>query len=1196
MANKEKKQFYFSVIMTIYNIENYLREAIESVINQSLNFEENIEIILVNDGSPDNSHIICEEYAKKFPENIVYIEKENGGVSSARNAGLDVARGKIINFLDSDDYFSSNAFECVKNFFEKEKDVNIVAINLINFENSCGSWVNQEYFKKTQVVDMTKDYHFMQCQVGASFIKRKWALKYRYDETIKIHEDSHYLYRIFRDNTKCGVISEATYWHRIRNNGTSATQTIKHKNTAFNMSGYLLKELIDFYHEKYKNIPSYLQTFIILEFNYYVLEKFNFLSMNKKEKKELVKYIENVIQNITEDDINNHPFVNERIKVRYLLLKKNINLIYKKKFMEMPENYLPFWKKVIFFVKKILRFVKRILRYIKRKIRLPFSRSVKKIIELEEAAYQSKIEQENIKKNIENQQKELEILSKQLTDIKKKDNNDLATEIKELKKLCEYSPDEDIRHIYYFHSGSYNCGCEALLKTIANLCDMSSQDNALITFRKEEDVDKNVNNYIKYIFEPKLSCDNEKIEYMGNSKFNFEDMGIENYIKKLKNKAIAFSVGGDNYCYGDYVNKLLAQYNRIFHKHGIKTALLGCSIEPEVLENEEVLTDLNKYDLIIARETITYKSLLEKGINKNTILMPDTAFTLKPKKVELPENFKPDNTIGINISPLINDYVDNKNIIIENYKKLINYIIKNTDSNILFVPHVFWEKSKDLDILEELYNEYEYTNRVILVKTNDAEELKYYISNCKIFVGARTHSLIAAYSSCVPALAIGYSVKARGIALDLFGEYKNYVISVKDFMNETDLLNAYKYIEKNYKKIKRYLEKKIPEYVKPLEKYNAIIKKLYNSENNTNLPDYDCTGCGTCLNVCPQNCIQFKRNDEGFLYPIINYKKCTRCGLCIKKCPALQKQITTNISPEVLALKSKNEELKKNSSSGGIFGHLASYILEQRGIVCGAAFNKDMVLEHILITNKSDLIKLQGSKYLQSDLKDCFKKIKTFLSNGKLVMFCGTPCQIKGLNAYLGREYKNLYLLDFICHGVPSPLVFNKYKLKLETINSSKITDFNFRNKDNGWKKYNIKSSFENGKVLTECYDKNIYMKGFLRNLYLRNSCYNCLSNNFSSDSDLTLGDFWGVQDILPDFDDDKGCSLLFINSQKGKKLYEKIKENFESQKVEYSSVIKFNKSIYKPAFENKNRTRFFRDLAQKDIIENIEENLYDEV
>ena len=368
MKKQAKKQFEFSVVMAIYNVEKYLNEAIDSVINQSIGFEDNIEIILVNDGSPDNSEKICKEYAKKYPNNIKYIKKRNGGVSSARNKGLHEATGKIINFLDSDDYFSKDAFKKVREFYKKNNNVDVVAINLINFEKSSGSWVNESFFKKTRTIDMTKDYHFMQCQVGASFIREEAAHRYEFDENIKIHEDSHYLYRIFRDNPKCGVISDATYWHRIRSNGTSATQTIKHKENVFNMSGYLLKDLLDFYKKKYEEIPSFLQTFIILEFNFYVLEKIPSLELTDEEQEKLTEEVKNVIYVVNIANIKKHPYVSEIIKSRYKLLKNDITLLFKKGFIEKPYKYFPITQKISFQSKRVLSYSKRVARRVKRKL------------------------------------------------------------------------------------------------------------------------------------------------------------------------------------------------------------------------------------------------------------------------------------------------------------------------------------------------------------------------------------------------------------------------------------------------------------------------------------------------------------------------------------------------------------------------------------------------------------------------------------------------------------------------------------------------------------------------------------------------------------------------------------------------------------------------------------------------------------
>ena len=802
----------------------------------------------------------------------------------------------------------------------------------------------------------------------------------------------------------------------------------------------------------------------------------------------------------------------------------------------------------------------------------------------------------NLIRTVNNDRERIKKLEEKLDEEKNKINNiknSYEEEIEVLKNYVDYDISKDVENIYYFYSGSNNCGCEALLKTLTQINKKPAKNNALITFRRGEDINKNVGKYIKYLIKPTSQDNSNNLIYMGDTKFDFEDLGIEEYIKKLNKNSIAYSIGGDNYCYGDEVNRLLAQYNKIFHKYGIKTVLQGCSINEEVFENPEVLKDLNMYDMIIARETITYDNLIKNGITKNTHLIPDSAFLLEKDKVELPKEFIEGNTIGINVSPLIKSYTENPEQIYLNYVNLIKYILNETDMSIALIPHVFWEKSNDLEPLQELYDEFSYTNRICIIKENDASKLKGYISSCKIFVGARTHATIAAYSSCVPTLVVGYSVKSKGIAKDIFGSYEKYVIPVSDLNSPNKLLEAYKYIENNYNEIKEYLNKRIPKYIEPLKQCSSLIEELRKKKTSKELPQEECTGCRACANACPKNCISFRKNKEGFLYPQIDYSECIRCGKCIKSCPVYN-NLKLEHNRKCLVVKA-SDKVRKSSSSGGVFYHLADEVLSRKGVVFGSAFDENLDLKHIAITNKKDLHKLQGSKYLQSNTKNTFKEVKEYLNDNKIVLYVGTPCQIKGLHLFLNKKYDNLYTVDIICHGVPSPLVFSKYISKLEEKYNSNVIKYDFRNKDEGWKNFNTKIELENGNILKEKYDQNIYMKGFLRNLYLRKSCYNCSAKGFTSGSDITMGDSWGIQNEFKEFDDDKGCSIIFINTKQGQNLFNSVQENFEIKKID-DRLLKYNKSLVESVFENKNRTRFFNDLDKIDIEENINNNLYDEV
>lgn len=323
-----KKKFNFSVIMAIYNVDKYLDDAILSVVRQSIGFEENIQLVLVNDGSPDDSETICLKYKKLYPDNIIYIKKENGGVSSARNAGLEVATGEILNFLDSDDYFSRHAFEKVLSAFDKYENTNVVALNLINFEAARGSWVNALYFNETRFIDMFKESNFMQCQVGASFIKRDLAIKYRFNENIKIHEDTNYIYKIFCESPYCVTISDEIYWHRIRFKGNSATQTIKVKNNIFCLSDLVFGDLEKFYFNKYGFVPDFVQNLIILEYNYYVFKQIDKCVFSETEITDFVNKLNELISYIDIINIKNHFCLSSFDKKIWLLLKYDINNLF----------------------------------------------------------------------------------------------------------------------------------------------------------------------------------------------------------------------------------------------------------------------------------------------------------------------------------------------------------------------------------------------------------------------------------------------------------------------------------------------------------------------------------------------------------------------------------------------------------------------------------------------------------------------------------------------------------------------------------------------------------------------------------------------------------------------------------------------------------------------------------------------------
>lgn len=342
----------------------------------------------------------------------------------------------------------------------------------------------------------------------------------------------------------------------------------------------------------------------------------------------------------------------------------------------------------------------------------------------------------------------------------------------------------------------------------------------------------------------------------------------------------------------------------------------------------------------------------------------------------------------------------------------------------------------------------------------------------------------------------------------------------------------------------------------------------------------DCMGCHACSNICPQGCINMKGDSEGFWYPEIDYRKCIKCELCIKVCPIINK-IKVKNEPRAYSCMNKDETIRLESSSGGIFTVVAAEIINNNGVVFGVEFNNNFQVVHSYVETKEELSRLRGSKYVQSKMEDIYKQVKNFLDNGKEVLFTGTPCQIGGLKSYLQKDYDNLFCIDIICHGVPSPKVWQKYISYQESCAQSLTRMITFRLKDKGWKRFSTSILFSNNKEYKQTFDKDLYMKAFLKDICLRPSCYACEFKTLNRQSDITLADFWGVENILPEMDDNKGTSLIFVNSNKGKFMLEKIKDKILCKEVSISEVIKYNSAAIKAVEYNSKRDSFFNELDQ---------------
>ena len=363
----------------------------------------------------------------------------------------------------------------------------------------------------------------------------------------------------------------------------------------------------------------------------------------------------------------------------------------------------------------------------------------------------------------------------------------------------------------------------------------------------------------------------------------------------------------------------------------------------------------------------------------------------------------------------------------------------------------------------------------------------------------------------------------------------------------------------------------------------------------------ECCGCFGCLNSCPKNCIQMKDDNEGFWYPEVDYFRCIKCNLCIKNCPALNihnKNEDVLKEVEVIAAYSKDEVLRLDSTSGGIFSEIAKYFIKEKGIVYGAIYNQEHLVEHYRGTTVEDIDKLRQSKYLQSNIGDIYRKVKEDLINKKKVLFVGTPCHIAALNNYLSKNYDNLTTIDFLCRGINSPEAYKQYLKNLEKKYFSKIKRVIFKNKTYGWHRFSTKIIFENGQEYIQDRYTDSYMRGYLEgNLFMRPSCHECRYKSLPRYADITLGDFWGIEKVRPDLDQDKGTSIFMLNTEKGKKVFESIEERIVFEKMKINDIYLGNTALTQRVLltkkQQKMREIFFKNYKEKDFENLVLELLY---
>lgn len=347
----------------------------------------------------------------------------------------------------------------------------------------------------------------------------------------------------------------------------------------------------------------------------------------------------------------------------------------------------------------------------------------------------------------------------------------------------------------------------------------------------------------------------------------------------------------------------------------------------------------------------------------------------------------------------------------------------------------------------------------------------------------------------------------------------------------------------------------------------------------------ECMLCGSCADACPANAISFKKEHLAFHYPEIDPEACISCGLCDRACPVLSAEGAvqeTRSLPRAFAAGNPDPEIRRNSSSGGIFRALAQAVLDRGGYVCGAVFDEDFRVAHRISDREEDVRRMMGSKYAQSDLTGIYREIRELLRSGKTVLFTGCPCQAAALRSFLGKDHENLFAVDFICHGTPSGSILRTYLDDQEKQHQSRVKTLCFRDKKHGWHRSSVRIGFENGAEYCEPITVDAYMKGFLGGIYLKESCYDCKFKNFRSGSDLTMGDFWGVEAERPDLDDNTGLSAILVGTEKGGRLLEE--SGVQLHDIPLDTVIKYNRNLVASTKMAPDREEFYEYAKQNGL------------
>lgn len=342
--------------------------------------------------------------------------------------------------------------------------------------------------------------------------------------------------------------------------------------------------------------------------------------------------------------------------------------------------------------------------------------------------------------------------------------------------------------------------------------------------------------------------------------------------------------------------------------------------------------------------------------------------------------------------------------------------------------------------------------------------------------------------------------------------------------------------------------------------------------------DASCTGCFSCHSACPAGAIGSKRGLGGFLYPEVDPSACTRCGRCLSACP-LTAEKGLELTPSAYACQAHDEALLAGSSSGGVFSLLALSTLQAGGVVFGAALGTGLEVMHVGIERPDEIPALRGSKYVQSDTRGLYGRVSQVLEAGRPALFSGTPCQVAALRAFLGGGTERLTCVDFFCHGVPSPQAWRRYLQFQEGRSGSRADAASFRDKSSGWRRFSMFLHFENGRVYRRTHDRDPYLRAYLADICLRDSCHECRFKGLSRWSDITLADFWGVENIAPGLDDDKGTSLVLVSTAVGREALSAVQHLLDWEEVPLGEATSPNKAAVDSVDPHPGRSDFLRSV-----------------